>query len=268
MRKGILILILGLFFSTINAQVDSTTHFQLVSGYGIDYFSVPYSRTFNVYSIGLGYKGPKTSLYGIYNAGNLMEPQENGQYFNIEDQFELDFYHKLTKRINYWLNYAYSPDIHFPEHRAMARAWVNLGSGFLVSAGGKYYYFDNNLFTTTLGLEKYMGRFWLEGKGFLHIKEPDPRLSYQLNARVFWRDYNYVQLSLMTGASQDEPWRTDGLLPPTLDSHGAGLKVVTYVGKSRKLQLRLNGLYQYEEYEEGSWRNRFAGGVSINYTIF
>jgi len=252
----------------MNAQVDSVTHLQVTSGYSIDYFSVPYSRTFNVYSIGLGYKGPKTSLYGIYNAGYLSDMQEDGTYFNMEDQFEADFYHKLTKRIDYWLNYAYSPDIHFPEHRAMARVWYNLGSGFLVSGGGKYYYFDKNLFTATLGLEKYMGRFWVEGKTFLYFKDPDPRLAYQLNSRVFWKDYNYVQLSLMTGAASDEPWLTNGLLPSTLDAHGVGLKLVTYLGKDHKLQLRVNTLYQYEEYEEGSWRNRYSGGITLNYTMF
>ena len=113
-----------------------------------------------------------------------------------------------------------------------------------------------------------MGRFWVEGQAFLHFKNPDPRMSYQLNSRVFWKDYNYVQLSLFTGAAQDEPWVNDGLLPSSLNSHGVGLGLCTYLGESKKVQLRTNVGYQYEEYQEGTWRNRYTAGVGLVFTIF
>ena len=257
------LLIFALLFSSLIVvlpQGGERGGFQFLTGYHNDIFNEPFSRNFNIFYSGLGYKSPNTSIYGKINFGWLESGTEGFQY-------ELDYYQRITKGLTSWWNYAYSGNENFPNHRAMMRLWQKLPAGFLVSGGLRYFYFDQSLYTATVGLEKYMGRFWVEGQTFFHFKDP-LRLSYQLNSRVFWKDYNYVQLSLMTGAAQDEPWRTDGMLSPTLNSHGVGLGLVTYLGKSRKLQLRLHAGYQYEEYLEGSWRNRYTSGVGLTYTLF
>ena len=259
MRKAILVLILMLSSLIVLPQSGDGGGVQFLTGYYNDAFNEPFSRNFNVFYSGLGYKSPNTSIYGKVNFGWLKSGTEGFQY-------ELDYYQRISKGLTSWWNYAYSGNENFPNHRAMMRLWQKLPAGFLVSGGLRYYYFDQSLYTATLGLEKYMGRFWVEGQTFFHFKDP-LRLSYQLSGRVFWRDYNYVQLSLMTGAAQDEPWVTGGL-SPTLNSHGANLGLVTYLGKSRRFQLRGNVGYQYEEYLEGAWRNRFTSGVGMVFTIF
>jgi len=261
MRKIVLTIIFLCASLIAFSQGEDRGNLQFLAGYGNDYFSAPYVRNFNVFYSGLGYKAENSAIYGKVNYGYL-DSHSRGY------QFELDYYQRITKGLTSWWNYAYSQNENFPNHRAMMRLWQKLPAKFLVSGGLKYYYFDQSLYTGSLGLEKYMGRFWVEGLAFIHFKEPDPRMSYQLNSRVFWKDYNYVQLSLFTGAAQDEPWATDGLLPSTLNAHGVDLRLVTYIGKSQRFQLRLNAGYQYEEYRESSWRNRYTSGIGIIYSIF
>jgi len=260
-RKFLFGVVFVLLFSSATGQkkVDALAY----GGFSTDRFFLPNERTFDVYTVGLGYKGPKTALYGFYNAGHLITDTE----FTWEDQYELDFYHKIGKTTSYWLNYAYSYDPHFPQHRAMGRIWQELGGGFLISGGAKYYYFDKNLFTVTGGLEKYLGKMWIEGKTFVYLKDPT-RLAYQINTRLFWNDVNYLQLSLMTGAAQDEPWRTNGILPPSLNATSARLSICTYLSKKQNLQLRAGFGYGTEEYEPDLWRDRFTGGISLTYKMF
>ena len=84
----------------------------------------------------------------------------------------------------------------------------------------------------------------------------------------FWQDYNYIQLSLMTGAAQDEPWANEGLMsPPPLNGHSANLTFVSYLGSKKKVQLRAGVGYTYEEYDEGLWRNRFNSGLGFVFTF-
>jgi YaiO family outer membrane protein len=260
MIKNFFIVLILLSSLSLYSQSEDKGNFQFLTGYYNDVFNEPFSRNFNVFYSGLGYKSPNTSIYGKVNFGWLESGSEGFQY-------ELDYYQRITKGLTSWWNYAYSENENFPTHRAMMRLWQELPAGFLVSGGLRYFYFDQSLYTASIGLEKYMGRFWVEGLGYIHFKDPNPRLSYQLNSRVFWRDYNYVQLSLFTGAAQDEPW-VNGGISPNLNSHGVNLGLVTYLDRNHRFQLRANFGYQYEEYLEGTWRNRFTSGVGMVFTIF
>lgn len=264
--KILIIILLSTISINLFAQTPLRVNGLVIGGANTDIFYQPYERIFNVYTIGLGFKTPKISLYTLYNAGQLTNYDSGGNltYSAIDDQFELDFYHNITKTTLYWLNYAYSPDEHFPTHRAMGRVWQKLGAEFLVSGGIKYYYFDDDLFTFTAGLEKYIGRFWIEGKTFIYLKEPDTKFAYQLNSRIFWDDVNYVQLTLMTGSAQDEPWLTTYVLT----AHTIRLSVVSFLNKIQNLQLRANIGYSYEEYAPETWRNRYMGGFTITYYMF
>jgi YaiO family outer membrane protein len=265
--KHLVILMLAQVSLVLNAQ-DKTNMLAIESA-STDIFTQPYERTFNVYSIGLGYKGPKTALYGFYNAGQLLQTVNDSLTTSLEDQFELDFYHRLTKTTSYWLNYAYSSDVHFPEHRAMARVWQDVGYGFLISGGTRYFRTQDDLdiWMANAGIEKYAGRFWFEALGHFLFKEPGTRYAYQFNTRVFWQDANFIELSLMTGAAPDEPWRNQ-FSNPNLTAHFARLSICTYLGKSKTLQLRAGAGYYYEEYQQDLWRNRYVGNISLTYKMF
>lgn len=263
MKKKILFGIIILFSLVSNAQ--KKVNALAFGGFSTDNFYMPNERTFDVYTVGLGYKGPKTSLFAYYNEGNLNKPINTHPWGN---QYELDFYHKITKKTYYWLNYAYSNDysLHFPKHRAMVGIWQNIGNGFGVSTGGSYYYYLYNIFIANVGLEKYMGKFWVEGKVYAFFREPKTKYAFQFNSRYFWKDVNYIQLTLMSGAAPDEPWITNGLV--NLKAESARLSVSTYINKKQTIQLRSGLGYAYEEYQLNIWRNRYIGNVGLIFTIF
>lgn len=260
MRKIIILLLLLCSSLFIFSQGEDVESAQLMTGYYGDFYDQPYTRNFHVFYVGGGLKSLNTSIFGKVNYGYL---NSNSAGY----QFELDYYQRFPEKITSWWNYAYSQNENFPSHRAMMRLWYELPKAFLVSGGLNYFYFDQNLFTANVGLEKYLGNFWIEGLANLHFKDPDPRLSYRLTSRLFWKDYNYIQLMLMTGSAQDEPWRTAGILSPSLNAHQINLGVVTYLANTRKIQLRANTGYGYEEYSEGLWRSRYTVALGFTYTF-
>lgn len=266
MRRSVFIFLMSIMTLGLCAQIDSTkkiTKYQVLTGYSTDIYNQPYSRIFDVYHIGFGFKKPRTALYGIVNLGHLVNDSLRGN--KSELQYELDFYQQLTKTTNLWVNYAYSDGFHFPNHRFMMRIWQKLPYNFLISGGFKYFYFDNNIYIATAGLERYMGRFWVEGKTFIFFKEPKTKYAFQFNSRYFWKDINYLQLTLMTGAAPDEPWRTDG--STNLKAETVMLSVSTYINKKQTIQLKSGVGYSYEEYQLNTWRNRYVGNVGFIFTL-
>ena len=99
------------------------------------------------------------------------------------------------------------------------------------------------------------------GEVFFYFKDPKMKMGYQLNSRYFWKDVNYVQLSLITGAAPDEPWRTDGLL--VTKAHTAKLSIATYVERTRSFQLKSEVGYSYEEYQPHVWRSRYMVNIGL-----
>lgn len=263
-RKFIVGVVFVLLFASATGQkkVDALVY----GGFSTDRFFLPSERTFDVYTLGAGYKGPKTSLFAYWNDGNLNKPIDNISTW--ESQYELDFYHKITKKTYYWLNYAYSNSTSFPEHRAMARIWQDLGKGWGVSTGGSYYYAGDNIFMANLGLEKYMGNFWIEGRPWVFFKD-ETKYAFQLTSRVFIKDINFIELMLTTGAAPDEPWRTDINVGATsYQAHSVMVRTSTYLSKKHNLQLKAGVGYSYEEYREGDWRSRYVGNIGLIYKLF
>jgi len=265
MRKANLAICLLAFSLSIYAQTDTTTKAVVLTGVSTDRYYVPSNRTFNVYTIGTGYKGPKTSLNGLLNTGQLFKNDTTPVY---AVQYELEFYQKLTKTTSYWVNYAYSQSVNFPNHRVLTRIWQQLPANFLVSGGYNYYHTQDNIniHMANFGLERYMGRYWLEGRALIFFKEPDTKYAWQLTSRVFWNDVNYFQLLLMTGAAPDEPWLNDGA--SSLTAHTIMTSVSSYIGKSHRFQLKAGVGYSYEEYKPDEWRNRYVGNVGLLLYIF
>ena len=250
---------------TQDIQDTTKTVGLLTVGNNIDFFNKPYDHILLVHPLGIGYKGANTTLIAYYNRGNLIQETPLITQTFKENQFEVDFYHKISNSTNYWINYAYSNSPHFPKYRIMGRAWQTLGSSdFRISGGGKYFYFDNGLLTTTFGLEKYFRNFWVEGKIYTYFKNPETRFSYQINSRLFWNDINYISLSLMSGAAQDEPW----ISYDVLHASTAIVGVTSFIDKKHKSQIRANVGYSIEEYYTDMRRNRFTGSISLTFYIF
>lgn len=261
---------LVLFSVTLIAQGQTKGHFQVLLGYETDIYSNPYHRDFNLTHMGFGYKGNLTALYGTFNLGYLYEESDGVTIDNIQNkkQFEFDYYQSLSKSksTSFWLNYAYSQDLLFPNHRIAGELWQKLPANFLISGGGIHYiYTGGNATILNAGLENYFSRFWLEFKTYFYLKKPETTYSYFLTGRVFFKDINYLQVSAGIGSAQDEPFILASDLN-RLDAKTASIKYVTNIAKNR-LRLSVGFTYMYEEYQPDLWRNRYAGGIGLIYNI-
>ena len=241
----------------------STVTTDLRTGYSFDYFTEPYTRFWQVFTVGAGHKFNWGPAAAYVNIGNLITDAETNLEAT-EVQFELEAYPTLSKKNYAYLDYAYSPGTYFPTHRAAVEIWQVLPAGFAVSAGLNYYYFDRNIFITLASVEKYLGKFWLSGKVYVYFKDDGPTSSFYLNVRRYFNDFNYLQLTLGTGTAPDEPFDIQSDIM-RLSAQSARL---TYnFAINEKFTVRLGAGYSREEYEESVMRNRFEGNINLIYAL-
>ncbi len=233
------------------------------AGYFFDTFRQPYNRFWQVFKAGAGHRFDRGSASAGLNIGNINigEPSPANV---TELQVEAETWPKLTDKNYAYLAYAYSPGSYFPRHRAALEVWQVLPKGWALSAGLNYYRFDRNSFIALASVEKYIGRYWLSAKGFLFFKDDGPTTSLYINARRYFNDTDYFQVTLGTGTAPDEPFDIQADL---MRLSANSIRLAYNVSLTPKLMMRLGAGYSSEEYKEGYLRNRFEGGVNFIYAI-
>jgi len=251
---------------TLWSKENTAVATDLRTGYSFDYFTEPYTRFWQVFNIGAGHRfgwGPASA--GI-NIGNLITDEATDIYAT-ELQFEAEAYPRFSNSNYAYIAYAYSPGTYFPTHRAAFEFWEVLPKGWAVSAGLNYYYFDRNIFIALGSVEKYFGKFWLSGKCYVYFKDDGPRTSFYLNARRYFNDFNYLQLTLGTGTAPDEPYS----IREDLDRLNAHSIRLTYNFNVRgRFPVRMGAGYSREEYDLNditAWRDRFEGNINLIYAL-
>lgn len=143
---------------------------ELFAHYTFDYFQKPYYRRWHMLTAGGVYPFSFGKLIPYINAGTSAG---NGDSFaaSSDIQFNLESYFLLSDK-NYMLaGYGISPGKFFPSHRAIIDVWQILPAGFAVSLGARYFYWDSHFFYLSLGVEKYLGNYWLSLKNYLFFKD-------------------------------------------------------------------------------------------------
>jgi len=235
----------------------------LRAGYSIDSFREPYSRFWQVFNVGAGHRFKWGPAYAGLNIGNIRisEPSPSNA---SEWQLEAEAWPTITNKNYADLAYAYSPGPYFPRHRAAAEVWQILPAGWAVTAGLNYYYFDRSAFIALASVEKYIGIYWLSLKGFVYFKDIGPRASVLLNARRYFNDKDYLQITLGTGAAPDEPFDIQTNL---LRLYANTVRLAYNMSVTHKLMMRIGTGFSREEYAETAWRNRFEGNINFIYAI-
>ena len=235
----------------------------LRAGYSFDSFREPYSRFWQVFNVGAGHRFKWGPACAGLNIGNIRigEPSPSSA---SELQIEAEAWPRISDKNYAYLAYAYSPGSYFPRHRAAAEVWQILPAGWAISAGLNYYYFDRSAFIALASVEKYVGKYWLSLKGFVYFKDIGTRASIFLNARRYFNDKDYLQITLGTGAAPDEPFDIQTNLM-RLNANTARLAYNLSV--THKLMMRIGAGYSREEYRETTWRNRFEGNINFIYAI-
>ncbi|MGI6338234.1 MAG: YaiO family outer membrane beta-barrel protein [Bacteroidales bacterium] len=233
------------------------------AGYFFDTFNEPYRRFWQVFKAGAGHRfGWGPAALGV-NVGNI-DIGEPSPANVTELQFEAEAYPHLSNRNYAYLFYAYSPGDYFPRHRAAVEIWQVFPSGWAVSAGANYYYFDRDIYIALASVEKYLGKYWFSLKGFVYFKDDGPTTSFYLNARRYFNDTDYLQATLGTGTAPDEPFDVQADL---MRLSANSIRLAYNVAVTRRLMMRIGAGYSREEFEEGILRDRFEGGINLTYAI-
>jgi YaiO family outer membrane protein len=142
--------------------------------------------------------------------------------------------------------------------------WQILEGGWALSAGLNYYYFDRNIFIAGLSVEKYINRYWFSAKGYIYFKDEGPTTSFYFNARRYFNNIDYLQITVGMGTAPDEPFDVQ----PDINRLSANsLRLTWFCSLSSKLTMRIGAGYSREEYDEALWRNRFEGNIGFIYAI-
>jgi YaiO family outer membrane protein len=227
---------------------------EMFVGYYFDHFSVPYVRNWHMATVGGLIPTEHVTLSPYVNAG--YHPGLEGQSTDI--QFNLDAYFTLGSKNSILAGYGISPSgsrNFLPNHRAALEYWRVLPKGFGVSAGLRYFYWDDHFTFLTLSGEKYLGSYWISLRSYLFSKDYGISTSWYLNARRYLDNkHNYILATVGYGTAPDEPL----LVISDLDR----LNALSFkLGFSRQLntRFRLQAVagYSYEEYEDQAYRNRY-----------
>lgn len=220
--------------------------------YSYDHFSKPYVRNWHMLTAG----GQIPFKYGT------LIPYINGGYHAgsstaSDVQLNLDAYLTLGKKNYALLGYGFSADgnvNYLPVHRAAAELWQVLPKGFGVSAGLRYFYWDQHFTFLTISAEKYAGNYWFSFRSYLFFKELGVSGSYYLSGRRYFASRNdHLTLTLGYGTAPDEPL----VVITDLDRLNAASCRIDYSKQISPLIRMAAGLgYGYEEYEDSEYRNR------------
>ena len=190
----------------LKQSANQTPQPELIAIYSYDHFSKPYVRNWHMLTAGAELPIKNGKLIPYLNAG-FLAGSDNSPASDL--QFNLDAYLTLG-RLNYaLLAFGFSPDgkqNYFPGQRAAAELWQVLPKGFALSAGLRYYYWDQSFTFLTFSAEKYAGKYWLSFRNYLFFKDYGVSGSYYLSIRRYMASsLDYLTLILGYGTAPDEP---------------------------------------------------------------
>lgn len=238
---------------------------ELFLHYYYDHFSLPYVRNWHMLTAGVNLPVKTGVLSPYVNAGYHAGMEDH----STDLQLNLDAYLNLGRKNYAMAGYGFSPNgvvNYLPRHRAAAEIWQVLPKGFALSAGLRYFYWEQHFTFLTISGEKYAGNYWFSLRNYIFFKEYGVSGSYYLSVRRYFRDkYNYLTCIVGYGTAPDEPL----LVVSDLDRLNAISGRVEY-SKQLKPRLRLNVMagYAYEEYDRAAYRHRIdlRAGIYIRLT--
>jgi len=229
-------------------------------------------RARNKFSLGYGYTevdtlsrawhGASAQLSRRTGLGSVLLRVNWSQRFGSRaTQFEIDAYPRIMDGLYVYVNYGYSADRLYPEHRFGGELYANLPRGVELSAGFRRLQFANTDVTIYTGtVAKYVGNWWISLRPYITPKSIGTSQSYALTARRYFgnRD-SFIGLTVGTGSSPGDIRDVVDLV--RLDSRKVGMRVSW--GVSDLFSLKLGAGYGWEELASGRVRNEFNVAFSI-----
>lgn len=178
-------------------------------------------------------------------------------------QFEADYWPKLNETTYLYVNAGLSNSKLFPDYRAGLEVYRKLPGSTEVSAGGRaLVYTGQTVWLYTGHIGKYFQKYWVSFRPFVQQSNGELQTTGILLIRRYQKaPETHVTLSLAKGST---PATVIGLQELSrLDASRIGLEGNFRLGNSFYWNALVQ--YEYEEYAENTFRNRFTTGVSLQY---
>lgn len=197
---------------------------------------------------------------------NLAQQVPVGEdYFKkVEAQEQLETYLSISRKFSLYLLYAYSASTVFSKHLAVAEGTFSMGKGWNITGGGKMYYWTKPIFSYTVGVEKYIGNFWITVKPYLTYLNSKYYGSVNAGVRRYFKDpLNFIHLGFFDGHSAE--------IVPHLDSEYLlgnqtwGGYLLWQQKLSPSFSFKTAVSFRKEQYTSGLNRNIPGFTVGINY---
>lgn len=216
-----------------------------------EYFKTPYLSRKLITSAGLS----KWTRHGTYiarvNAGERL-PYESMAY-----QFEAEAYQQLFPTNYLLLNYAYSPNDFFPEHRGAFEFFQRLPKGFEVSLGTRFLYWNDFTWIYTGSVSWMKNKNYLAFRPFFNYNDSRWIDSYNLTyRRYFTEKEDYLYATVGFGSYSDDFIQFND---NPGNSYMAQLGVLKFI-TVRWFLLASVG-YAYDD----GYRNRFQAQAGVRY---
>ncbi|MES2730470.1 MAG: YaiO family outer membrane beta-barrel protein [Bacteroidota bacterium] len=178
-------------------------------------------------------------------------------------QGEIDAFPILGKGTYAYLNAGYSNDILlFPRTRFGAELFQKLPRGFEISAGARLLNFpDLRILLYTASLSKYYRDFLFTLRGYASFDAAKINPTVQFSARKYFGSDNYVMLTLSRGVVPGVAIMATQIDLQRLNSSRVAIDFQKGLGRS--FYLLGGSWYEYEEYFEGKYRNRYTLHIGI-----
>lgn len=237
---------------------------ELFTRYMFDHFRQPYNRQWHMVTLGGNYPIAPGTISPYFNMGHFAA---EGEDFLSTTAFQLnaDAYLDITEKNYMLLGYGIGTGTYLPRHRAALHIWQALPSGWSVSAGARYLYFDQHYLFYALGVDKYLGNYWLDLKNYLFNKAYGFSMSSYLTVRRYIENkYNYLSLTVGYGTSPDEPITLVADLQ-RLNALSVRVEIMKQIAARTRIGAGIG--YAYEEYREQLFRNRVTVKAGIYYKL-
>jgi len=176
-------------------------------------------------------------------------------------QFEIDAYPRIMDGLYLYVNYGYSADRLYPEHRFGGELYANLPKGVELSAGFRRLQFassDVTIYTGTVA--KYVGNWWISLRPYITPKSIGTSRSYALTVRRYFGNRDtFVGLTAGTGSSPSDIQDVSDLI--RLDSRKLGMRASWAL--TDLFILKLGARYGWEEMVPGRERNQFNVALGL-----
>jgi YaiO family outer membrane protein len=226
---------------------------ELFARYMFDHFTQPYTRRWHMVTLGGNYPIAPGTISPYFNMGHFIS---EGAPFLSTTAFQLnaDAYLDIAPKNYMLLGYGIGTGTYLPRHRAVLHLWQTLPAGWSVSAGARYFYFDQHYVFYALGVDKYIGNYWLDLKNYVFNKAYGVSISSYLTVRRYLENkYNYLSVTIGYGTSPDEPITVVADLQ-RLNAFSVRAEIMKQLSARTRIGAGIG--YSYEEYQEQRFRNR------------